>query len=183
MKNLKITILLAILALGIKVQADGLYDITFSDGSANVGFGQIDVENGFAVSGFFNVTSGLATGNWDLFTAGGNVAYPSTLTSPAGAFFYDNAVYLGSNPQYPSTSLFLDNSGLLFTDVSGNELNLWANADSTYSFYGVINNVRYDPDVIGASTIAPAPEPSSFAIALLLIPIGAFFYQRRAKVQ
>ena len=48
MKKLKITILAAILALGVTAEADGLYDITFSDGGANVGYGQIDVIGGYA---------------------------------------------------------------------------------------------------------------------------------------
>src|SRR5450755_3808455 len=102
MKILKITTLLALLALGFKAQADGLYDITFTDGGANVGSGQIDVESGFAVSGYFNVTAGIASGNFTL--TGGTAVYPSNIQSPKGGFFYDNAVFLTSNnPQFPAT--------------------------------------------------------------------------------
>jgi hypothetical protein len=176
MKILKITILIATLALGFKAQADGLYDITFSDGGGNVGAGQIDVEGGFAVSGYFDVTAGIAAGTFSLYTAAGNIAYPGELTSPAGAFYYDNAIFLTSNPQYPTTNPFVDNNGLLFTDGSGNEVNLWGNADGTYTLYGDINNNRYDPQAIGVSSISPAPEPSGLAIiALMLIPVGCFF--------
>ncbi len=169
--------LLAVLALSLKAQADGLYDITFTDGGDNVGSGRIDVENGFAVSGYFTVTVGTASGSWTL--AGGTVAYPGQLTSPAGAFYYDNAVYLGSNPAYPSTNVFLDNAGLLFADTSGNEINLWGSADGTYSFYGAINNNRYDPQAVGVATITAVPEPVDLAAcALLLVPAGAFLRRR-----
>jgi hypothetical protein len=179
MKILKITTLIAVLAVGFKAQADGLYDITFSDGGSNVGAGQIDVEGGFAVSGYFDVTAGIAAGTFSLYTAAGNITYPGELTSPAGAFLYDNAVYLASNPQYPTTNPFVDNAGLLFTDGSGNEINLWGNADGTYTFYGDINNNKYDPQAIGVSTIAPAPEPSNLAIiALMLVPAGAFLRRK-----
>jgi hypothetical protein len=180
MKILKITTLLALLALGFKAQADGLYDITFTDGGANGGSGQIDVEGGFAVSGYFDVTAGIAAGSYNLYTAAGNATYPSTLIAPSGQFVYDNAVYLTSNPQYPVTNPFEDNNGLLFTDGSNNEVNLWAisdNGSGSYAFDGYINGSTLSPSgFLGVSTIAPAPEPSSLAIiALMLIPAGFFF--------
>ena len=180
MKTIKITMLLAALVLACKAQA-GLYDITFSDaGGANVGAGQIDVVGGYAISGYFNVTAGLAAGNYTLYTAGGTGGtYTAPLLSPAGAFDYDNAVYLTTNPQYPVNNPFLDLDGLLFTDPSNNEVNLWAGADSTsaYTFDAFFVSSGYiNPSgILGVSPIAPAPEPSSLAlIALMLIPAGVF---------
>jgi hypothetical protein len=186
MKILKITTLIAVLALGLKTQADGLYNITFTDGGVNMGSGQIDVEGGFAVSGYFDVTAGLAAGSYNLYTAAGNATYPSVLTAPSGQFAYDNAVYLNSNPQYPVTNPFEDNNGLLFTDGSNNEVNLWAisdNGSSSYAFDGYIDGSTLSPTgFLGVSTITPAPEPSSLAIiSLMLIPAG-FFFQHWRKV-
>ena len=182
MKNLKITLVSLVLALDITAQADGLYDITFSDGGANVGFGQLNVQSGFAIGGFFNVTSGAALGSFSLYTAGGTVAFPGFLPSPGNNFNYNNAVYLTLNPQFPATNPYVDGSGLLFTDLSGNEINLWGNADGSYTFYGVINGIQYNPQALGVSTITPVPEPSSLAaITLLLIPVGAFV--RKLKFQ
>jgi hypothetical protein len=182
MKILKITTLIAVLALGLKAQADGLYDITFTDGGVNVGSGQIDVESGYAVSGYFDVTAGIASGNFTL--AGGTAVYPSTITSPKGGFFYDNAVFFTSNPQYPTTNPFLDGNGLLFIAVGGNEINLWGNADGSYSLYGDITGNGYDPQAIGVSSITPTPEPSSLAlIALMLVPAGVFLrHNRKAQL-
>jgi hypothetical protein len=178
--SFKIATLLAVLAFGSKAQADGLYAITFSDaGAINVGSGQINVENGFAVSGYFNITSGILLGAWNL--TGGTAAYPGFLTSPSGAFNYNNAVYLGSNPEYPAASPFLDQYGLLFTDASGDEFNFWGNSDGTYTIYGVVNGNRYNPQTIGVATITVAPEPANLAtLALLLVPAGVFL---RRKLQ
>jgi hypothetical protein len=189
MKILKNTVLIALLALGFKAQADGLYNITFTDGGANVGSGQIDVEGGFAVSGYFDVTAGIAAGSYNLYTAAGNATYPSTLTAPSGDFVYDNAVYLTSNPQYPVTNPFVDNNGLLFTDGSNDEVNLWAlndNGSANYAFDAFFDgSVLSSSGIVGASTITPAPEPSSLAIiSLMLVPAGFLFrHWRKVKLQ
>src|ERR1017187_6287672 len=134
MKMLKTLILFAALVLGITTQAGaGLYTITFNDGNGNVGSGQVDVElainNYYAASGSLTVTAGQAIGNWNLYTTGGYTTYPNHLTSPAGAFYYNNAVYPTANPQYPTANPLLDEYGLLFTQNNGNELNFWGNAD------------------------------------------------------
>jgi hypothetical protein len=179
MKTIKITTFLVALVLVCQARADGLYDITFSDGGANVGAGQIDVEGGYAISGYFNVTAGLATGSYSLYTAGGTGGtYNAPLSSPAGAFIYDNAVYLSNNnPQYPVNNPFVDLNGLLFTDAGNNEVNLWAGSDnntSTYTFDAYKSGGYIDPaGILGGSSITPAPEPSSLAlIGLMLIPAG-----------
>jgi hypothetical protein len=175
------------LVFGITSQASAdSYSITFTDGGANVGSGQIDVVGSFAVSGFFDVTSGAASGYlWTL--TGGTTSYPDFLLSPLGAFNYNNAVYLTTNPEYPTTDPFLDNYGLLFTDNVGDEINLWGNADGSYSFYGDINGARYAPAVVsGSGTISPVPEPSSCALAIFgLILVGGsagrFYIGRRSS--
>lgn len=166
---------MAALALGSNVRADGLLLINYTDGGANVGQGQIDVQNGYAVSGYFDVTAGLAAGNYTLYTAGGTGTYQNLISSPSGKFIYDNAVYLAGNPQYPTTNPYLDLGGLLFTDASQNELNLWGNADGTYSFDAYINNGYLNPTgVIGGSTPMPAPEPAGVAVlAFLSLPVLA----------
>jgi hypothetical protein len=185
MKTIRVIILAAVLVLDLKVRADGLMDINFT-GGGNLGHGQIDVENGYAVSGYFDVTAGLAAGNYTLYTAGGTGTYQSLLTSPSGKFIYDNAVYLTSNPQYPSTNPIWDNGGLLFTDINNSEVNVWGNADGSHTFDAFINNAYLDnTGVVGVSTITPTPEPSSLAlIALMLVPAGVFFrHNRKAQSQ
>ena len=124
-----------------------LYNITFNNGNGDVGFGQIDValadNNYYAATGSLTVTAGLATGNWTLHTAGGYASYPNYLTSPGGGYWYNNAVYpTGNNPQFPASSALLDEYGLLFTRDNGYELNLWGNADSTYTLGGSIGGFQ-----------------------------------------
>jgi hypothetical protein len=173
MKTLKTLALLAVLALGITAQAGaGLYDITFNDGSGNVGSGQIDVELAnniyYAASGSLTVTAGQAIGNWSLYTAGGYASYPNHLTSPAGAYYYNNAVYVtGQNPQYPIANPLLDENGLLFTQANGNELNLWGNADGSYTLGGNIGGWQNFNVTIsfGGTSITPVPEPINCALA------------------
>jgi hypothetical protein len=188
MKTIKITMLLAALVLVSKAQADGVYNIVFSDGGANVGAGQIDVEGGYAVSGYFDVTAGLAAGNYVLYTAGGTSGtWNAPLTSPAETFIYDNAVYLSSNPEYPVNNPFLDVNGLLFTDASNDEVNLWAGADNntSYTFDAFIIGSGYiDPNgIIGVSSITPAPEPSSLPLIVLTLVTTSVFLRLARKAQ
>jgi len=59
---------LAALCLTVTTRANAtLMAISFDDGGNNVGTGVIDVESGYAVSGDFTVTAGLAAGDWTLF--------------------------------------------------------------------------------------------------------------------
>ena len=173
MRTLKTLTLLAALVLGITTQAGAaLYNIAFNDGKGNVGSGQIDVQlannNYYASSGSLTVMSGQALGQWDLFTAAGNKSYPNHLTSPAGAFWYNNAVYVtGQNPQYPTANPLLDDYGLLFTQSNGNELNLWGNADGSYTLGGNVGGWQNFNTVItfGGTVITPVPEPVNCALA------------------
>jgi hypothetical protein len=171
LNTLRLTLLEA-LVLGITPQAGaGLYNISFNDGNGDVGSGQIDVELAnniyYAASGSLTVTAGQAIGNWSLYTVGGYTSYPNHLTSPAGTFYYNNAVYPTGNPQYPIANPLLDVNGLLFTQNNGNELNLWGNADGTYTLGGYIGgSLSLDVTIsFGGTTITPVPEPINCALA------------------
>ena len=150
-----------------------LYELTFNDGQGNSGSGQFDVEqtnnNYYASSGYLTVNSGGAAGNWTLYTAGAYTTYPGYLTSPSGAYIYNNAVYPNGNPQYPTGNPLLDFYGLLFTQTNGNELNLWGNADGTYTLGGNINGWQNFNVVItfGGTIITPV-GPSLIATNVTL---------------
>jgi len=120
-----------------------------------------------------------------LYTDCGTIPYPGYIYSPSGAYIYNNAVYLtGHNPQYPDTNPLLDYYELLFTQKSGNELNLWGNADGSYTLGGSINgwqnfNVTISFD---GTSITPVPEASTtIACALLLVPIAIKVLQSTDK--
>jgi len=175
-----ICFLLAALIGGANPAVAGIYQITFNDGQGDSGSGQIDVESGnncnYACSGYLNVTSGGAAGNWSLYTAAGACAYPGYMYSPSGAYIYNNAVYVGgSNPQYPAANPLLDYYGLLFTQSNGNELNLWGNTDGSYTLGGNVNGWQnFNVQISFQNTaITPVPEASTWlAVAFVLLPMS-----------
>jgi hypothetical protein len=100
-------IVLAALAWGVPTKAiASFYNITFTDGGANVGSGTISVVSGLATSGTFTVTAGTALGLWTLAPGNGTNA----------SFNWDSVVNVGSKP-------FLTGGGLLFTN-GVNEINI-----------------------------------------------------------
>jgi hypothetical protein len=151
------------------VSRASLYDITFTDGGANVGSGIINVAGGVATSGSFTVTAGTAIGVWTLLSPGAD-----------SSFTWDNQVNPASNP-------FVDNNGLVF-GLSGNEVNLFYNSGGTvgstdYGFWGNIGG-NYNPQVFGTATITAVPEPINYALAAFgLIFVGGsasrFYLGRR----
>ncbi len=193
--NNYILALFALLALCVSTTRVGaaLYDITFDDGNGNVGTGQVDVQPGgnnrfFAYSGYLQVTSGGASGTWNLYTAGGTTPYPGYLYSPSGGYIYNNAVYpTGQNPQYPLVSSLLDVYGLLFIQANGNELNLWGNSDGTYTLGGNIGGYQNFNVNIGFGgtannpIITQAPEPNTITLTALagLLAASRIFLRKR----
>jgi hypothetical protein len=189
MKVLKVAILLSSLVLGITHQASAtFYDINFDLGAGNIGTGQFQVQANiddtyYASSGTLDISGGAAAGIWTLYAAGGNTTFPDYLTSPGGGYWYNNAVYIDDvNPQFPCTDPLLDNYGLLFVQ-GGNELNLWANANGSYTLGGSVGgwqnfNVAL---AIGGGSGSPGinflqvPEPTA---AVLLI-LGSLLFTNR----
>lgn len=179
MKTCQASILTLLLAIGVSLQAAAApFDITLDLGQGATGSGQIDIlpdlnGNFFAASGYLTIASGAAAGNWSLYSAGGTTTYPGYFTSPAGAYWYNNAFYpAGVNPQYPGLNTPLDNYGLLFTQGS-NELNLWGNADGSFTLHGSINGFQnFNAPIFTAGGpgtpvigFIPIPEPASATLA------------------
>jgi hypothetical protein len=173
MNKTLIKLTLAVLNLSVTIEAPAtLMEISFNDGGNNVGSGLIDVRDGYAVSGDFVVTAGLAAGDWTL--TGGTPSTAGSGLSPNGYFNYDNIVYLGADPYLTTTG------GLLFADGQGDELNLWADSPGTYSLWAVNSNGVYYVEAgsypgfsgttgSGTSTITNAPDvtlPSSSTLSI-----------------
>ncbi len=190
LQTLRLSASILLLALVVAPRASAgvyeLYDITFNDSQGDSGYGQIEVNcdnNNYytACAGFLDLATGTAAGVWTLYTGGGSSSYPGYLTSPSGAYWYNNAVYPeGNNPQYPNTDVILDLYGLLFTQSNGNEVNLWGNADGTYTLGGNINGWQnFNVEVTFVDpTVIPVPEaPAWLACLFVLIPIGVSAYQ------
>lgn len=162
---------LAALFTFASVSRAGLYGITFTDpGGDNVGSGEIVVEGGYAVSGYFDVSAGTAIGDWILAPGSGS----------DGSFRWDNAVNPASDP-------FLTDGGLLFTS-GGNEINLWGNSPGSYSLWGNVGG-NYNPQVdFGVATITAIPEPinyalSGFGLFFVGVSVGRYCFCRRRFVR
>ena len=106
-----------------------LFDFSFSIGS-QTGNGSLNVSdqsNGqyLAIAGSLTVDGIYDVGTYPLYPGG-----PSIVTSPSGAFFYDNLLF----PSYPSINPSIDVDGLLFRNSSGFEVNLWGNGANAYEY-------------------------------------------------
>lgn len=185
MQTMKTLFLTIALVLGASLQSKAVwFDISFDLGSGNTGVGQFQVftnspnNDFYAVSGFLNVSGGAIAGNWTLYAEDGYVNYPSRLTSPAGAYWYNNSVYVeGNNAQFPIANPLLDQYGLLFRLDSNpaSELNLWGNADGSYTLGGTINGGWQNFNVVlsvdgnngPGIVIAQAPEPTTATLIIL----------------
>ena len=154
-----------VLVMAVQARAS-LFDITFSDGAANTGSGNLTAtpEGGglyLATGGSFTINAGggLPQGAYSLL---GNPNYLGNSSSPSGYFYYDNQL---SSPAQP----YLDLAGLLFLG-NGLELNLYGNGlGQPYTLYA--NNGF---NVIGSVTLTAVPEPTTIISGvLLLLPFGA----------
>jgi hypothetical protein len=163
---IKLMSMALILSITTKAGA-ALKAISFNDGGNNVGSGVIDVEGGYAVSGDFVVTVGLASGDWTL--AGGTPSSAGSGISPNGYFNYDNMVFLDSDPFLTATG------GLLFTNSLGDLLNIWADAPDTYCMWAVNSTGDYYVEAgsypgfsgatgFGTTTITNAPSAPMLSI-------------------
>ena len=160
-----------------------LYNITFTDGGANVGSGQLTVSGGVATGGYLNMTGAAAVDNsWVLSPT------PSPTPGFDGYFTWDNVVMT------PPSNPFLTVNGLLFTSGS-DELNLcYSGSGISYDLTAITNtNPRPNPDVnyivltSGDATITPVPEPINYALLafgliFLVGSAGRFYLGRRRAV-
>jgi hypothetical protein len=116
-----------------------LFDFSFSI-LPETGYGSLNTtDEGYgeymATAGNLTVTGGDDIGTYPLYP-GDMGMYPSGpgsgnsfyLTSPMGAFYYNNLFYT------PSTNPQIDLDGLLFT-TPGLEINIWGNSPGNYSYY------------------------------------------------
>ena len=106
-----------------------------------------------AVVGSVNITAGADIGTYSLYA---NPSPPTVVSSPSGAFVYNNVLYPGDP--------ILDVYGLLFTG-GGLEINIWGNSPGNYSFWS--HNAGGYNVSSDAVSITKTPEPTSLAFALI----------------
>jgi len=174
MKTLKLAIMAAALVMAAQARAS-LFDITFSDGGANVGNGVLtatDNGNGTwnVTAATFDVTAGAMSGIYSLVP---NPNAPNPVNSPVYGnlyFTYDNQASYPTTPYFNQNGLFLSSGAKL--------VNIWGNSSTDYELLGQgpTSFDYYNPvvDTHGMVTLTPVPEPATIISGvLMLLPFGA----------
>lgn len=98
-----------------------------------------------ATSGSLTITGGADLGTWSLIPGG-----PGITLSPLGRFDYDNVITPSANPA-------LDVDGLLFGTAT-EEINVWGNSPSNYSFYDA-TSAGYGTTIVATGSFSFQPAP------------------------
>jgi VPDSG-CTERM motif len=169
MKTLKY----ALLAFGLfalnaaNVQANTIFDFTFSDSGGNVGSGMLSAtaQGGgsfLAVSGNLLVTGGSAAGTYALSPG------------PSVAFIFDNLLFPSGNP-------LVDNGGLLFKSA-GLEINIYSTGPDDYHFDffdGTVDNLGPSGGLF--TLTAAVPDTGSTVSLLGLASLGLVALRRKLR--
>lgn len=107
-------------------------------------------------------------------------------------FSYDNLFYPAGSPRssndYPFHGGFLDIYGLVFTTSSGEAVNFWSNGvtpgpDGALSYGAGVTNGTDTLDYVGSVSVAPVPEPATWALMIGgFALLGAGLRRRRIAV-
>jgi hypothetical protein len=167
----------AVLALGL-VAAVGAHaatyvaDYTATDGSGANAQLTITTSNTLDAAGGYDIlsVSGLVDGQ----TVTGlipNGSPPNPVTSPSGAFIYDNVLFPGSDP-------VLDVYGVLYSSTGEPEWNLWGVSPGSYNLYS-FNGSSFDVASNGVLSLTFVPEPATWAFLILGVAMIGFAARRR----
>jgi hypothetical protein len=143
-------------------------------GGTTSGLGALTTGNPDA--GGFDIVAFDGTINGTLITGllGGQPG--GEVTSPSGAFYYDNVIFNGSP--------LLDTGGVLFTLESGNEGNIWGTGPGDYSYYTGSGAGSYytQNDSTEKFYVVPVSEPVTLSIFGAGLFAAGSLMRRKRKV-
>jgi hypothetical protein len=154
-----------------------VYHFTFNSSSESI-VGQLTVDaSDNEVTNLTGTLSGVVNDTINGFIA--TASFPTPVSLPDGAFFYDNVFYPGQNS-------LVDQFGVVFTTVGnpGDYWNLWSGAPGDYSLYESNLAGEYPIAISGGSLDpTPVPEPSTWVMMLIggLAGLGSAAYGRGRK--
>jgi hypothetical protein len=133
------------------------FDFTYSQGTTILGNGEISATD--IGGGIFTVTSGFVNdnqyGTFNFYPASTISGY---LTSPSNSFYYNNIFYSSGQP-------YLDTYGLLFTNSSNEEFNIWGNGiNQQYSEWISLGTQNYFVQNSVNFTANAVPEPATMLL-------------------
>lgn len=163
----------AILSLVVSNAKAAVFDFAYSGGGVS-GSGSLTATliapgEYAAVSGTDNVVGGGVSGLLTLYV---NPISPSEAYSPSGYFIYDNLVFPGTDP-------LVDHGGLLFTNGTGGEVNVYTDGPDNYIHY---DNTGFNTRISFNLTLdPPAAVPEPAGIALLSASLAGVALARRKR--
>ena len=161
-----------LLVTGSAAQAT-VYNFTFTSSSESI-VGQLTVDGSDnQVTNLTGTLSGAVNDTINGFIS--NSSFPSPISLPDAAFFYDNVFYPGQNS-------LVDQFGLVFTTAgnSGGYWNLWSGAPGDYSLYESNRAGEYPIAISGGSlNLTAVPEPSTWVMMVIgLAGLSSAVYRR-----
>jgi hypothetical protein len=145
------------LALAVSPAKANSYDLTFIGSFFDV-FAEINTDAGGDVTSI--------TG-YDIAGAGPHNSGLGLVTNPTQPNPFNNGVYIYDNVFYPSGSPYVDNGGILFTDSSGNTLNLYSVGPDSYYLSALSpGGGLYNPGDPGTLTAVASPLPSTWTMLI-----------------
>jgi hypothetical protein len=138
---------------GARIASATEFRFSYSGGGV-VGSGLLNAEllspgEWLAMSGSDSTSGGPISGTLTLVP---NPNAPNQANSPTGFFNYDDLLLPQSDP-------VIENGGLLFTNGTGGEINLFSNGPDSYTHY---DNTSFNVPI--TFTMAAVPEPASLAL-------------------
>jgi hypothetical protein len=158
------------------------YDVNFVGSFFDV-FAEITTTGASVGGGGFDVTSITGYDITNTASSSSHISITGLVTNTSQPNPFNNGVYIYDNVYYPLGGPFVDNAGILFTDASGNILNLYSVGPESYYLSAVSPGGSLynpgDPGILTDSVVTPLPSTWTMLI-VGIVGLGFFTYRRKS---